>query len=274
MCSRKVWVNPTIFHHSNNIDENGDIWSPGYLSESEAKANKSRGEGYYNEAIYKISPEGETLAKFDLTKILERSGYKYLLAGMNEDYHADPLHLNDVQPVMKDGKFWKAGDIFLSMRNKSTVALFRPSAGKIVWLKSGPWIVQHDVDIISDSQIYIFDNHLHPDVVKTHPNDFNRIAVYDFSKDSVNYLWQDKFKKYEIKTDTEGLYDLLPNGYVMVEETNFGRIVIFSSDGVLAAEYINGGSDGRSYMLNWSRYVSRVLGDKVKNAAKSAACGN
>ena len=56
------------------------------------------------------------------------------------------------------GPDWKKGDLFLSLRNVSAVLLYRPSTDQIVWMKRGPWIGQHDVDILDDHRIGIYDN--------------------------------------------------------------------------------------------------------------------
>ena len=29
----------------------------------------------------------------------------------------DPFHINDIQPVLQDGKYWMKGDVFLSLRS-------------------------------------------------------------------------------------------------------------------------------------------------------------
>ena len=73
-------------------------------------------------------------------------------------YNHDPIHLNDIEPVLADGPYWKKGDLFLSLRNVSAVMLYRPSTDEIVWIKRGPWIAQHDVDILDDHRIGIYDN--------------------------------------------------------------------------------------------------------------------
>ena len=54
--------------------------------------------------------------------------------------------------------FWEKGDLFLSLRNLSAIVHYRPSNNKIINYITGPFIKQHDVDIISDEEIMIFNN--------------------------------------------------------------------------------------------------------------------
>jgi hypothetical protein len=75
-------------------------------------------------------------------------------------YNDDPTHLNDIQPVLADGPYWKKGDLFVSLRNISSIMLYRPSTDQIVWMKRGPWLSQHDVDILDDHRISVYDNNV------------------------------------------------------------------------------------------------------------------
>jgi hypothetical protein len=50
-------------------------------------------------------------------------------------------------------------DLFLSLpRSSSNVILYRPATNKVIWRKDGPWSRQHDVDILDNHRISIFNN--------------------------------------------------------------------------------------------------------------------
>ena len=70
----------------------------------------------------------------------------------------DPIHLNDIEPALYDSKYWKKGDLFLSSRHQSAIIHYRPEINKVINYLTGPFSQQHDVDIISDEEISIFDN--------------------------------------------------------------------------------------------------------------------
>lgn len=70
----------------------------------------------------------------------------------------DPLHLADIQLVLKEGPFWEAGDLFLSLRHPAMILLYRPSSDEIVRYEHRPLMAQHDVEILDDHRISIFDN--------------------------------------------------------------------------------------------------------------------
>ena len=74
------------------------------------------------------------------------------------EFEYDRIHLNDIEPILKDGPFWKKGDVFLSIRDQSMIVLFRPTTNKILNVIQGPFNMQHDIDIISDEEIMFFNN--------------------------------------------------------------------------------------------------------------------
>src|SRR5690606_15593821 len=120
-----------------------------------------------------------------INEMLYENGYRGLLFGVGP-LESDPVHLNDVQPALTSGPYWEKGDLLISLRNKSTVILFRPSTNKILWLRTGPWLYQHDADFIDDTRISIFGNN----VIRNADFDFidkhNEQYVYDFKNDSLS----------------------------------------------------------------------------------------
>ena len=156
----------------------------------------------------------------------------------------DPTHLNDIQPVMKDGEYWKRGDLFLSLRNQSTIMLYRPSIDQVIWYKHGPWVGQHDVDIISDYEISIYNNN-----VKTGLNEnfINDIIIYNFKTNETYSPFNSSFIKHDIRTSGGGLHELINDNEVVVEETWEGRLIHINNNGNLLWQFINKGQDNKHY---------------------------
>ena len=154
----------------------GNLWIP---STFERPSIASVSDQFQDNRISQISPSGELLFARSVPQILLRHGYANWLFSIPSD---DPTHLNDIQPLLADGPYWKKGDLFLSLRNISTVMLYRPSTDEIVWFKRGPWIAQHDVDILDDHRISIYDNDAQ---ARTPGTPFfassSEVMVYDFA---------------------------------------------------------------------------------------------
>lgn len=74
----------------------------------------------------------------------------------------DPTHLNDVELVNealaeKIGDV-RAGDLLVSLRSMDMLAILDQEDGRLKWHKQGPWVHQHDADVMSDGSIEIFNN--------------------------------------------------------------------------------------------------------------------
>ncbi len=152
------------------------------------------------------------------------------------------------------------------MRNLSLVALYRPSTGRILWWRSFPWRFQHDVNILDDHRISVFDNN----VLESPGGEVdgtNRLLVFDFATGQTASPFATGFARNRIATRAQGRGTLLPNGDAMIEETEQGRLLRMAPDGTLRWRYISARSvdapDGAqlvplSFPLNrWPGHPSR-----------------
>ena len=71
---------------------------------------------------------------------------------------------------------------------------------------------------------------------------------------------------------SEGLVDPDAAGGVMVEETNYGRLLALDPAGTLRWSYVNRAADGLVYHLNWSRLLPRGEGEALAAATAAAGC--
>lgn len=268
-CSRVVWTVDGDFHHSIEQDADGDFWTVETIHPPTIPFVE---EDFDDDAIAEISPDGRVLYRKSAAEILIDAGLGHIVYS-HDKYDEDPLHLNDVQPVTFDGPYWKAGDLFLSLRNPSMIALYRPSTNEIVWKQQGPWLMQHDVDIISDHEIAVYNNNTvaTPKGGKTMGS--NNIVIYDFATGKTREPFSAGFEKNQIRTETNGLFRFLPDGSVMIEEHDYGRLVAMSPDGDVRWKYINRApKDGRVYQLGWSRVVLGARAKALQQVLAGAKC--
>ena len=269
ICSRILWMIDGEFHHSIEPDGRGGVWAIRTLSPPTADFV---GDDYQDDAVAHVSSDGEILFEHSITKALIRSGYDHVVYS-HDKYDRDPVHLNDVEPALADTAFWKAGDLFLSIRNASMLALYRPSTDEIVWAKSGPWMMQHDVDIYSDHEIAVFDNNAVADPSGERVRGDNRVIVHDFATGRTRTIFEEAFKKADVRTKTNGLFTILRDGAIMAEEQNYGRLIAFNPDGAVRWTYVNrAAKDGRVYHLGWSRAIEGERADAVRAALAGATC--
>lgn len=272
-CSDLVWRQEnSSFHHATEPGADGTFWVPGRI---EPSANSFAPKDFYDDEITQVSAAGDILFRKSIQELLSENGLKELLFAEGA-YTRDPTHMNDVQPVPGDGPFWKDGDLFLSLRHLSMIVLYRPSTNKIIWKQAGPWAAQHDVDVINDHTIAVFNNnsYRYASEGRGKVSGANEIVFFDFASGDFFRPFRDQFEKNEIRTVSEGLFSILPGDYLFVEEENNGRALLFSPTGEVAAEFINRSENGTIYRLGWSRYVSAELGDAALASLNAADCNS
>lgn len=278
LCSEpSIFNKNSRYHHSIEIDSNDNFWVPnvsfkGIDSDrstffSGKKANKV---GLHREdGIVQLSLDGSVIFEQSIIQIFIDNNMEALIFG--ESYDRDPIHLNDIQPVLKSGPFWKKGDLFLSMRHQSMIMLYRPSENKVIWYKQGPWLGQHDVDIINEHTIGIFNNDYMPrhKIVR---KSFSEQVFYDFSTQETSTPFNGAMSKLNVITKSQGRSDLINDNELWVEEGTNGRSMQFDKKGNISWQYINKSVNNTAYILNWSRLISREKGDIIRELIKEENC--
>ncbi len=267
-CGKPLWtLQDAVYHHSTEADAEGNLWIP---STAERASIASVNDKFREDRISQVSPSGKLLFVRSVAQILMRHGYANWLFSI---YNNDPTHLNDIQPVLADGPYWKKGDLFLSLRNVSTIMLYRPSTDEIVWIKRGPWMLQHDVDILDDHRISVYDNAAQ-ERAPEQPffGNSSQVVVYDFATGKVSLPLQRAMNDNSVRTWTQGLSTQLPDGATLIEDPDEARLIIFRADGAIAAQYINRAKDGWLYHLGWSRYIDQASGDIALNNLRKVRC--
>ena len=261
-CSKLVFQNSEdLFHHSIEIDADNNIWTsthlyPQHLHERSIGKIDPKSDGFLDDAIVKLSPNGEILFYKSIAELFIENEMEYLLFAVGDmAFSKDPIHVNDIQPALTDSKFWLKGDVFISLRHQSMILLYRPSSNEIIWKKTGLFFHQHDVDILDDHRISLFNNNSKNFSSGDTVDGNNEILLYDFSQDKMyNYLSESLVAE-DVRTVTEGQAEILPNGDLFLEESNFGRSLYFNRDGSLKWSHVNRGMDGNVYMISWSRIL-------------------
>ena len=262
-CSNLIFQNQhDLFHHSLETDMQGNIWVASYKYPQSLPIEKvgrfTQNEfDFFDDAIVKLSPDGEILFEKSVSQIFIDNGLEYLLFTVSNmsSFKNDPIHLNKIEPVNFDGDYWKKGDVFLSLRSQSMVLLYRPLTNKIIWKGTGRFFQQHDVNILNNHSISVFNNNKKDFVNGNVTDGYNEVIIYDFKEDKYSTYFNESLEKYDVRTVTNGRSEILKNGDLIVEETEFGRTLYFNSDGSLKWTYLNRADNGNVYRLGWTRIL-------------------
>jgi hypothetical protein len=115
--------------------------------------------------------------------------------------------------------------------------------------------MQHDVDIISDHEISIFNNNTSAGSSGMYINGTSETVVYNFETGTATSPYKEGYERLDIKTLEQGLTQILPNGEIFIEEQGAGRLLVMNAEGDVKWSYVNRAENGNVYLLHWSRYL-------------------
>jgi hypothetical protein len=258
--SKVIWCNTDYqYHHTFNL-HNDTIWTCG----------RKRLNGVWENYVIGLSKSnGKVIFTKAITSIILKSNNHWLLGCANKSIgytEDDPYHLNDIEVVAFKSKYWEVGDLFLSLRHRSTIIQYRPKVDSVVRIIQGPFLQQHDVDILDESRISVFNNNVsgiswkNNLLKKNYINIASNICVYDFSSNQFEFPILNSFIDYKIITRTEGLHHIFGNGDIFVERQNQGTVYYFDKSGKLI---YYGKLNNRDEHTHWPRiYNSNPIYNK------------
>ncbi len=252
-CSNLQWINDEeTFHHNIMLNHEGNIWVGGRMYPQSKYVQKYLFKDYKDDAIIKINTDGKILFKKSVTEILVENNIIPINFVFNQyvSKQTDPIHLNDIEPAFSDSQYWQKGDVFLSSRYQSAIIQYRPSTNEVINYITGPFAEQHDVDIISDKEISIFNNNNF-----LIDNEHSEVLIYNFETKKFRRLFNEQLQKNNFKTITQGLSHIFKDGSLMVEEQNHGRIILFNKEGDKEWEFVNKDKNGNIGYTSWSRII-------------------
>jgi len=273
--SEIMWHNTKHqFHHAIHPDNQRHIWA---CTREYVQSSRHNFE-YWDNYLTKVDvDDGKVLYHQSLTEILNDNNLSYLIHGCGNAVPRsgfDPLHLNEVQPVLSNGTYWNEGDVFISLRHRSLILLYRPSTHKIMRIIHGPFFNQHDVNILSDSTLSLFNNNVsslqkNENTPKQDDQEFDllpgptlnqraEVLIYNLNDSSFSTLYPERFAEHRIFTETQGLHHILSNGDVFVESQNEGKIYIFNKDKTLLKKYFHQPVNRHTARTHWIRIYENL----------------
>jgi hypothetical protein len=237
-CGKPLWTREGIFAHAMTRADDGSVWV-------------WRAEGsHYAQYHYLLNFDpatGATIREIDLIKdILRPLGPKAAVFGLRPDYpfrriNGDPdsrsmvdlFHPNDVDvlsaALAPHFPQFAAGDLLLSFREISLVAVVNPDTHQMKWWNVGPWIEQHDPDFLPDGRISVYSNNPRrgrSEILKMDPQ----------TRAIANDLYDGKARFYSASM---GSHQYLPNGNVLITVPDEGRVLLVSPHGDPIMEFNN-----------------------------------
>jgi hypothetical protein len=236
--SNVIWSYLAHTHHDFDIAPDGRI----LVLTNEFTSDDIDGLGkvdkpFLEDFVVILSPDGQELKKVSLTRALARSPYKLLRLAIPNYALGDPLHTNSVQYITaeqaRNFPYAKEGDLLLSFRDMSAVAVLSPESGEISWAMRGPWLWQHDASLLPSGRIMLFDN-----LGGFRDNNSARVLEVDPTSAAITWSYQGD-DKHPFHSPLRSSAEVLPNGNVLITESDGGRMFEVTRAGEIVWNFVN-----------------------------------
>ncbi len=239
--SNLIWKYSETVHHDIDVTEDGTIYTLTHPISKNEVAGIDLIEiepPFLNDMIVILSPEGEEIKKIPLMEAIRDSKYNTLFDRINtKNRRRDFLHSNSVDVVRKTiagrDAILKQGQILVLLRKMWAVILVDPDSGIVTWALTGPWVAQHDPDILDNGHMLIFDNggHFGPGgrsrVIEFDP--FTQEIYWEYAGDDDHVFF----------SRLRGRQQRLPNGNTLITDSDIGRLVEVTPGKEIVWEYLS-----------------------------------
>ncbi len=237
--SNVLWKYMGRMHHDVEVGPDGKIYALSHDILKEQRPWLGNFElPVMEESIVILSPEGKELQKFSALQAVGTSDLKrLLLLALPQVRNGDLLHTNALDyvdaAIAERFPFTKEGQLLVSFRNISTIALIDPKTEKVVWAERGTWHMQHDPDFLENGNILIFDN-------RGNYNSLQKTRILEFNPNTMEIVWSYQGTKQDtFISHASSSQQRLPNGNTLITETYAGRLFEVTVDGTIVWEYFS-----------------------------------
>lgn len=231
--SNIIWALNNNAHHHFDLDEQGNLYV--LCREKEKLPGAEKDKLVILDYLRIYTPAGELTGTVSIDQAFRDSDFP--AAGERESTKRDLYHTNTIHIL--DGRFadrhpaFSKGNLLLSFRSTDEIGVLDPAARKMVWVARGPWEAQHEATLLENGQILLFDN-------TGGRNDVRFSRILEFDPLSLEITWSyEGTPDNQLRSAIAGAVAKLPNGNVLIAETEQGRVLEVTRDKRIVWEYIN-----------------------------------
>lgn len=230
--SNVIWKHLGGEHHDLEVMEDGRIF---VLSrESRVVPEVSETSLVLEDFVTVLDEDGEVLSHQSILDAFWNSQYEQAVRALNfrtagDITHTNTLHLLDgtlsnIIPAFREGNF------LISFRKLDAIAVLDHDANEIVWLMAGPWLGQHQPELLPTGRILLFDN--------GGVGPCSRVVEFDpvTQRDAWSY---GELPGQEFYTKSCGTAERLANGNTLITESDNGHVFEVTGSGEIVWEYWN-----------------------------------
>jgi hypothetical protein len=237
--SNLIWKYLAHTHHDFDVLEDGTIYVLTHEIDSTVIEDwKHLKPPRIDDFLVVLSPDGEELRKISIVQAFLKSPYARMTNMVPWYANGDFFHTNSVDVIPPGAADWlgpEASDqqVMLSMRELNAIGTLDLETERFSWAQQGPWVGQHDPDLLPNGDILLFDNFGHYG-----PGGVSR--VIEFDPESLQIVWRyEGTDEKPFWSNVRGDQERLPNGNTLITESEGGRLLEITPDGEIVWEFVN-----------------------------------
>ncbi len=263
--SALIWKNLDNFHHDFDTTPDGRIVALTQSFRTTALEGADQFKPpYLEDSLVMVGADGHTLSKISLLDALNESPFRSLLWRVPYYTMEDPIHANGVDYLDRERAQWlqeripaaREGQVLVSFRELAggSVALVDPKTGKVAWASHGPWLAQHDPDVLPGGLLEVFDNRGNLGHTSK-----SRVLVVDPATLGIVWSYAGD-SQHPLDSPIRGAVQRLPNDDTLITESGGGRLLEVTRDGHIVWEYLNpvrgGKEDDLIPVVSWGQRIA------------------
>lgn len=249
--SKLIWARSNGAHHDLDVAPNGDIYLLTRKAHMVPRVNKK--EPVLEDFITVLSSDGRDKKRVSVLEIFENSSEEHswirasrvfwknderrkLAYPKNDLFHTNSIEVLHAEVDTYCPPFCR-GDVLLSMCHLDMIAVVNLEKKRVLWSQTGPFAMQHDPSIVTGGRLMLFNNQMIPG---------RRSSAMIIEPASGKTEWQySGTERSSLYSSTCGTTSRLPNGNILITETDNGRSLEITRDKRTVWEFYNPNRAGK-----------------------------
>jgi hypothetical protein len=232
--SNVVWKRDGGEHHDLHVQDDGTIYVLTRKAHVVRRINSQT--PILEDFITVLDANGRHVRSLSLLEAFEKSRFELVMKVNGMRRRGDLFHTNAIEVLdgrhADKGPQFRKGNVLVSLRLLSVIAIVDMDLGEVVWVQSGMWLMQHDPTLLPNGNVLLFDNMGHGAGRKS------KVLEYDPLTQEQVWMYAGNQQR-PFYTQMCGAARRLPNGNTLVTESDYGRAFEVTLGGEIVWEYLN-----------------------------------
>ena len=228
--SNLLWANFNSAHHDLEVMDDGRIYTLTRKAHMIPRINDEH--PILEDFIILLDSKGNEIHSFSVLEAFEDSPYAPAIEEMadrGDIFHTNTIEILDATLAGRVPGF-DEGNALISLREVGVIAVVDMKTERVVWALKGTWEAQHQPTVLPDGNVMLFDNRGY--------RGFSRVIAFDPASLETSWIYKGAAPNSFFSREC-GSNQYLPNGNILITESDRGKAFELSPELTIVWKYIN-----------------------------------